>query len=37
MLGLNPFNWLLALSPIITVLVLMIGLGCGGSRVGHTL
>ncbi|MDH4209718.1 MAG: L-lactate permease, partial [Anaerolineae bacterium] len=34
MLVLNSFNWLLALSPIITVLVLMIGWRWGGSKAG---
>jgi lactate permease len=34
MLVLNPLNWLLALSPIIVVLILMVGLRWGGSRAG---
>ena len=33
-LDLNLFNWLLALSPVLTVLLLMVGLGWGGSRAG---
>ena len=31
---LNPINWLLALLPVLTVLVLMVGMGWGGSRAG---
>lgn len=31
---LNLVNWLLALSPVLTVLVLMVGAGWGGSRAG---
>ena len=31
---LNLGNWLLALSPVLTVLVLMVGAGWGGSRAG---
>ncbi|MCY4063836.1 MAG: L-lactate permease [Chloroflexi bacterium] len=31
---LNLGNWLLALSPVLTVLVLMVGVGWGGSRAG---
>lgn len=31
---LNAANWLLALLPVLTVLVLMVGLGWGGSRAG---
>jgi lactate permease len=34
MLSINPVRWLLALSPIIAVLVLMIGLRWGGSKAG---
>lgn len=30
----NAFYWLLALSPIIVVLILMVGLGWGGSKAG---
>jgi len=33
-LDLNPINWLLALLPVLTVLLLMVGLGWGGSRAG---
>jgi len=33
-LELNLGNWLLALSPVLTVLVLMVGAGWGGSRAG---
>ncbi len=31
---LNLLNWLLALSPVLTVLVLMVGAGWGGSKAG---
>ena len=31
---LTPVNWLLALLPVLTVLVLMVGFGWGGSRAG---
>lgn len=31
---LNLVNWLLALSPVLTVLVLMVGVGWGGSKAG---
>lgn len=31
---LNVFNWLLALAPVLTVLLLMVGAGWGGSRAG---
>ena len=34
MLSASPLNWLLALSPIIAVLVLMVGLRWGGSKAG---
>jgi lactate permease len=34
MLSISPVSWLLALSPIIAVLVLMIGLRWGGSKAG---
>ena len=33
-LELNPLNWLLALLPVLTVLLLMVGLGWGGSKAG---
>ena len=33
-MDLNLINWLLALSPVLTVLLLMVGLGWGGSRAG---
>ena len=33
-LELNALNWLLALLPVLTVLVLMVGIGWGGSRAG---
>ena len=33
-MDLNLVNWLLALSPVLTVLLLMVGLGWGGSRAG---
>ena len=33
-MDLNLSNWLLALSPVLTVLLLMVGLGWGGSRAG---
>ncbi|MCY3977443.1 MAG: hypothetical protein OXG23_05040 [Chloroflexi bacterium] len=31
---LNVFNWLLALAPVLTVLLLMVGAGWGGGRAG---
>ena len=31
---LNLINWLLALTPVLTVLLLMVGIGWGGSRAG---
>lgn len=34
MVNANPATWLLALSPIVTVLILMVGLRWGGSRAG---
>ena len=34
MLSVNPLSWLIALSPILAVLILMIGLRWGGSRAG---
>ena len=33
-MDLNLINWLLALLPVLTVLLLMVGLGWGGSRAG---
>ena len=33
-MDLNLINWLLALCPVLTVLLLMVGLGWGGSRAG---
>ena len=33
-MDLNLINWMLALSPVLTVLLLMVGLGWGGSRAG---
>ena len=33
-MDLNLVNWLLALMPVLTVLLLMVGLGWGGSRAG---
>ena len=33
-MDLNLINWLLALAPVLTVLLLMVGLGWGGSRAG---
>ncbi|MEO1664477.1 MAG: L-lactate permease [Chloroflexota bacterium] len=34
MIDLNILNWILALAPVLTVLVLMVGFGMGGSRAG---